>query len=497
MSLKNLTNLNGFDSSNLDNAKQNNYAWSMSELNDYIYVGTGKNIMLWPVETLGKYIPNFKIPSSLKVDNYNTTAEIWRYKKDGSRPWEKVFKAPDGIEGFRFMITHSPYGPRKALYAAGSSNSQKSKIKIFKTFNGINWVEVQTDNLNGNTSRSMIVHNNKIYIATATELLSAPYLYSSSDPEVEGWKTELDPTLNGFDPSKNPQGSLYNIQSFNNHIYVSTNSSEGVQIWRTRELEPKLNDWILIGDKGFGNKDNTWSLSMTVFRNHLYFSTTTELPKGYFSPKGADIIRIDKFDNWELIVGGTIKENLNPATKKSKSGYSSGFFNPLNIYVWQLQEYKNVLYATTFDHGINLQSILDIILLNKKSILKIGSKIGITPDSIEKLISELKNILSILTSINYPFGFDIFASYDGIRFIPVSLDGLGNPTNYGGRILYVDSKNELYIGTANPYEGCEVWKTNTHLIPNYKVDLSKLNLNNISDTLKSLQKLLTLLSQNN
>lgn len=50
-------------------------------------------------------------------------------------------------------------------------------------------------------------------------------------------------------------------------------------------------------------------------------------------------------------------------------------------------------------------------------------------------------------------------SYDGVHFSSVFLKGLWDPHNYGGRILYVDSRNELYIGTANPFLGCEVWKT--------------------------------------
>ena len=41
---KNTTLTNGFDRSNLNNAQQNNYAWSISELDKYIYIGTGRNI---------------------------------------------------------------------------------------------------------------------------------------------------------------------------------------------------------------------------------------------------------------------------------------------------------------------------------------------------------------------------------------------------------------------------------------------------------------------
>ena len=38
------------------------------------------------------------------------------------------------------------------------------------------------------------------------------------------------------------------------------------------------------------------------------------------------------------------------------------------------------------------------------------------------------------------------------------MNGFANKYNYGGRTLFVDSSNTLYIGTANPFQGCEVWK---------------------------------------
>ena len=54
-------------------------------------------------------------------------------------------------------------------------------------------------------------------------------------------------------------------------------------------------------------------------------------------------------------------------------------------------------------------------------------------------------------------------STDGIRFMPICLNGLGNRDNYGGRILFVSSENKLYIGTVNPYEGCELWESDDSL----------------------------------
>ena len=59
-----------------------------------------------------------------------------------------------------------------------------------------------------------------------------------------------------------------------------------------------------------------------------------------------------------------------------------------------------------------------------------------------------------------PFGFSLYSSSDGIHFDPVFLDGFNNRYNYGGRILFVDSQNDLYIGTANPFYGCQLWRLN-------------------------------------
>ena len=83
--------------------------------------------------------------------------------------------------------------------------------------------------------------------------------------------------------------------------------------------------------------------------------------------------------------------------------------------------------------------------------------------SVEGIIKYCEKTLKELKDTNYQFGFDIFMSTDGIRFMPICLNGLGNRDNYGGRILFVSSENKLYIGTANPYEGCELWESDDSL----------------------------------
>ncbi|MDP4164934.1 MAG: hypothetical protein Q8898_17710 [Bacillota bacterium] len=62
-----------------------------------------------------------------------------------------------------------------------------------------------------------------------------------------------------------------------------------------------------------------------------------------------------------------------------------------------------------------------------------------------------------LDKIKESFGFDLWRSPDGLHWNPVALDGLAIPHNYGARNLFVTTEDRLYLGTANPFDGCEVW----------------------------------------
>lgn len=63
--------------------------------------------------------------------------------------------------------------------------------------------------------------------------------------------------------------------------------------------------------------------------------------------------------------------------------------------------------------------------------------------------------ISDLTS-NAIEGFDFFVSEDGVNFVTISRDGLGDPHNHGVRTL-TSTKEGLFIGTANPFFGAQVY----------------------------------------
>ena len=58
---------------------------------------------------------------------------------------------------------------------------------------------------------------------------------------------------------------------------------------------------------------------------------------------------------------------------------------------------------------------------------------------------------------NAESGFDIFVTEDGENWEVVTDNGLDDPYNYGARTFTV-CNNELYVGTANPYYGAQLWK---------------------------------------
>ena len=135
-SFKNTTPTNGFDFNNLNNARQNNYAWSMEELDQYIYVGTGRNV---PYNIFKNISPEIITPISITPPSANNAPEIWRYKKNDSLPWEKVYSVPKylQISGLRFIVSHKPFNGNKNLYAASYGGKLKITYIVVKILNFI------------------------------------------------------------------------------------------------------------------------------------------------------------------------------------------------------------------------------------------------------------------------------------------------------------------------------------------------------------------------
>lgn len=484
-----ITPVNGFDIANPDNAMQNNYAWSMAEMGEYIYVGTARNIP-YSIITSGLF-GEIPVPEILAPKNVDMSGEIWRYKKDGSPGWERVYKAPpEPVNiGFRFMVTYTTPQGETALYA-GALTPLSPDLLIIKSTDGVNWYPLDSG-ITGFSTRYMIEHQGMLYMGALPLLgLGSTQLYRSSDPERNGWEL-ID--VSG-DPERNPQGNVDLLLSFNNHLYVGTALPTGFELWRTLGAVPEKDNWKLVVDKGAGDARNEHPWALAVFKDYIYIGTAIEAAvrsvnpdQPVVPPKGFDVIRVDCNDRWELIVGGFPVVPTMPKTGVRGlplSGYPSGFGNISNAYCWQIQAQGDELYLGTFSWSVLIPPFIPLFpeiiknLISNPSPLenKLENKMNIKgyTEALENYmkylaqanpffdLTPIKQALEIAASYimilgQKVFGFDLWKTRDGINWIPVTLNGLGNPYNYGVRMLFLSENGNLYLGTANPFQGAEVW----------------------------------------
>ncbi len=461
-----ITPVNGFDTGNPINAKQNNYAWSMEEMGDYLYVGTGRNIVYAVINT-GTF-PGLKVPPELVPEYVDMNAEIWRYKKDDSAYWQCVYKAPPqlGIIGFRFMIRYTTPKGETALYAG--CYTIKPQIIILKSTDGVSWLPLVTD-IPGTSTRAMLIHGGKLYMSALNEAIGgSPLLYVSEDPEKNGW-TQINTQ---GDPARNPRGGIVTMESFNGHIYVGTSPPGGFELWRTEGAEPETNRWKLVVDKGAGDALNEIPLTLGVFRDQLFVGTaiafavsSTDPNKKIVPPKPFDLIAVNRFDQWRVVVGGEPVLPTKPITGVRHQGiYPSGFSDISNGYCWQLRSFGGRFYLGTWDWSDLIPPFISSLgNVNQGVLIQMMDWLQ-NPANLFGLVKEynLKPLLKLLKGSLAGFfthmGFDLYVSNNGIYWEPVTLDGLDNPCNYGLRNLFPSRDGRLYIGTANPFQGCEVWR---------------------------------------
>jgi hypothetical protein len=187
--------------------------------------------------------------------------------------------------------------------------------------------------------------------------------------------------------------------------------------------------------------------------------------------RAIEIIRIDKYDNAELIVGAKEASDPidgGPIPRIPTSGMGAGFGNPFNVYAWNMNVYKDCLYVGTLDLSIFIIGMLE----KNPELLRFFMHIYapddlVFPPSIMDAIINSRFTPEVLELMKKLFGGgDLWKSCDGVHWMPVTLNGFGNPLNYGIREVIPIKKDgrdvALAVGTANPFTerpngGCEVW----------------------------------------
>ncbi|MCM8822633.1 MAG: hypothetical protein NC831_07490 [Candidatus Omnitrophica bacterium] len=438
---------------------------------------------------------------------------IFRWKTDGTVDWELVYTSPL----LPASIFPEDLGYRGALTFSDESGTDTGFYVVTTAF-PVPGVTIATRLLKfphdfvpgnepkevlriasqpgqSNTLRPITRYNGKIYVGTSTNTIYESALPPEQPPSgwpfdssTIGWNQIATDEDFGF-PWQNYKYICWQFQEYSGYLYVIIGSIEpdnhvthGFLLFRGKHdpSSPQANEagWVwteIIGDNGFYppgmGSVSQGVASMAVFNGYLYIGTyndvlgplVTQGPDGIISSiHPPRIFRLDENNNCQMIIGDTDPDSEHPFLRTRLGNYGSGFYNKsiaqllfpepynqfnysLNQYIWWMEVYNGKLYCATFD----IRSFLKYI--NDETLIAFGIE---DPVARERILQAAEMLAQ---ANNNPAGFDMYFTYDGVNWQPLTRDGFGDQFNYGARVMKA-TKSEMYVGTANPFYGCQVWK---------------------------------------
>lgn len=285
-------------------------------------------------------------------------------------------------------------------------------------------------------------------------------------------------------------GSIFDMAQFGNSLYVSVctgtpqnaideNTMQSFALVRGNRQDDGSWKWTsVVGDKEkdgakytFGidpERTRSGAANLMVYGDYLYIGEYNDeeiaVERMLFDndftfmnlnfEQSVNLYRMDADENIELVVGNA--DSMFP--KGGLSGLGAGFGHNENQYIWKMVVYDGKLYVGTYDASSFLIPLDEYI--NDKSATKEWK------DSVDSYVRQLcENYTGVpqsaYTCAEYlakaTFGFDLYVTEDGIHFTKITDDGFGDRYNHGCRAFGVTDQG-LFVGTANPFYGAQVWQ---------------------------------------
>mgnify|MGYP003927844485 CR=1 FL=1 len=436
----------------------NAYPHSMAWYRDRLYVGTTRACLAFRgrfmAETdptqLGQIWP-VRIPEGLS--DIDLRGEIWCFDP-ATREWTRVYQSPmvkglGGFDvplsvGFRAMAVYQGENDTTpALYAPTWGTHQNPEAVMLRSLDGRTFEVVSKpglgfpDPFKPRAVRGLLPFKGWLFSAPAVgpkrgqpNTSGVAVVLCTKNPAGGRWEIAGEPFF------ENPNNlTVFHMAIFNDHLYAGTlNIHQGFEVWKTRvEGNPPFRWKRVIVRGAYRGKNNQIAISLYPFKGCLYVGSAVQTGgydrENHVGPTAAEIIRIHPDDSWDLVVGDA---RMTPdGLKIPISGLPTGFDNPFCGYLWCMCEHEGWLYAGTFDWLTFLRY----------------SAFG------ERLPDFFKNMLrhvDIDRLVATRGGFTLWRTRDGLHWRPVTLNGFGNPYNYGVRTM-VSTVHGLFVGAANPF----------------------------------------------
>jgi len=488
---------------------------------DYLWVGTNRDLGAGIISVAGvrqgltdddliDYVIRTCEATGTPIPSEDNAGKVYRIKMGQPYArWELMFETI-AFSGYRKMMI---FNEELYVFAGLRSIHQDSKYSaIFRFDKGfvagdepdiVLWEELVEDSTE--YFRAGCELNGYMYVGTQdakiyrTDGAGLTSLTPMQGPKSTGWELvdlRVLATAEGIwdavyttpiPPNTKPaSGTVWDLIGFNDYLYAFVNAPNGFRLFK---LEPDAdvgNYGItqIVGAHasarfagGMGIQQHVAAspfLSTQYGKDYVYVTTFAPGPEFLGSLLMGDIIRafrvlfapatiyrFDESDNWEVVVG----DEQGRFIAREKPGYGgapvpsvpnknrrAGFFpgttdlNPsVNQYIWWMAEYGGKMYASTWNLGM----------------YRDGIKAAMTPDALaaiaatEPAVAEM--IEAFIQDTSSPLGFNLFVTEDGESFEPVTVNGFGDHNNYGGRVI-LPTEHGLFLMSANPYTGCQVWR---------------------------------------
>lgn len=455
----------------------NGYAHSMAWFRERLYVGTTRGTIAalktnhprpdwkpWPVEC----------PEDLyEVDR---RAQIWEYTPE-TGVWRKVYQAPwvpsrSGRQvpryiGLRGMtVFQGPGDAAPCLYVSTwAPLLAQEPPDILRSEDGENFVPVPRPPWDTavRSFRTLQIFQGRVHTSptgSATQLNRASEcigseatIYAADDLRSGAWQPA---SGEGFGDARNV--TVFEMGTFNGHLYAGTvNMERGFELWKTPGGALPYR-WTRVLEQGaYRGPLNELALSLCEFKGALYLGTGI-VNGGYhrsykIGPGAAELLRIWPDDSWDLIVGEA--RHTPQGLKVPLSGFSPGFDNLFNGYLWRMGVHDGWLYVGSFSWA----NLLPFLPRRR------------WPRDVSALVERWGED----NLVRRCGGLELWRSADGVHWEAVTLSGFGNRYNWGVR-NFASTPHGLFVGTANvfgpniavqdeggwryapnPRGGCEIW----------------------------------------
>jgi hypothetical protein len=436
----------------------NSFAHAVEWFNNRLFVGTTRsNFQMVRVQAIFADMPVHCWPvegpeNPRDLYRLDRRAQIWSHDPSTGE-WEQVFQAPmvDALDtgtvaresGYRATaVFQGESDPQPALYIATWAVSRSPGSLLLRSLDGRSFEPASAYGIipgkNVTATRVLVPFKGRLFTSpTGTRghdvkfvinVSGLPIVYETRDPTRSDWTPVCEPS---FGDPKNL--GVFTMAVFNDQLYAATFNNSGFELWCSDcEGNPPYR-WTRVIEQGaYRGAENQGVASMTVFEGALYLGTGIQ-NGGYdrankIGPAGAEIIRVNADNSWDLIVG---ESRSTPAGRKEAlSALQPGFGNLFNGYIWAMAEHAGWLYVGTMDSMIWIEW-LDLERY---------------PERTRKLVEGI-GVENILAN---EAGCDLWRSADGENFLPVTRTGFDNRYNLGVRNL-VSTPVGLFVGVANPF----------------------------------------------